>query len=140
MTPEEIACFKREMRDEIVAQVKDSFEEIRTEGRINSSLTKWVLATVLILVGLFATSSIYTLVNMKNYVTQQEYDKKEENLRMEINKNFSLPLQLLKAQNQQVQAFLIDKNIEKYKLAKLEEEKINNEIFKLNCELKRGGK
>jgi uncharacterized membrane-anchored protein YhcB (DUF1043 family) len=122
----------------------ESENKLTKTNEANSSWIKWGFSIVISLLIVFEATNVYNTRELNQfklevkdtYISKQESDK----FRREITKRFSLSIQLVTAQNKQIQAKLIDKDEKKYQLAKEDECDILEEIVQLNYDVIRGGK
>jgi len=129
MTKDELECVLREVKDDFEAKIKSNFV-----------WTKWILSILvpaIISFGVFTVKELSTI--KENFVTKLEFQKANDNLKLEITKRFSLPVQISQAQLKQIRAIL-DKNQKEYQQAKEDEYRLNQEMFRMNYDMTtRGG-
>jgi hypothetical protein len=129
MTKDELECVLREVKDDFEAKIKSNFV-----------WTKWILSILvpaIISFGVFTVKELSTI--KENFVTKLEFQKANDNLKLEITKRFSLPVQISQAQLKQIRAIL-DKNQKEYQQAKEDEYRLNQEMFRMNYDITtRGG-
>jgi hypothetical protein len=129
MTKEELECVLREVKDDFEAKIKSNFV-----------WTKWILSILvpaIISFGVFTVKELSTI--KQDFVTKLEFQKANDNLKLEITKRFSLPVQISQAQLKQIRAIL-DKNQKEYQQAKEDEYRLNQEMFRMNYDMTtRGG-
>jgi hypothetical protein len=129
MTSKEIETFKNEVR-----------KEIREEVKANFAWMKWVLGLIILLLTGFEANNVLNSREISqiktDYVTKDDNDR----LKLEITQKFSLPVQLVMAKLDQVNAKM-GKHDADYKKAIEDEKKIMNEMIKLDYQLNtRGGR
>jgi hypothetical protein len=129
MTREEFDCFKSEMKN-----------DFREEMKANLIWTKWILGILIASILSFSIYVVKEIASIKeNYITKVEYQKENDNLKLEITKKFSLPVQISQAQLKQIRAIL-DKNEKEYQQAKEDEYKLTQEMIRMNYDITtRGG-
>jgi len=129
MTKDELECVLREVKDDFEAKIKSNFV-----------WTKWILSILvpaIISFGVFTVKELSTI--KENFVTKLEFQKANDNLKLEITKRFSLPVQISQAQLKQIRAIL-DKNQKEFQQAKEDEYRLNQEMFRMNYDMTtRGG-
>jgi hypothetical protein len=129
MTSKEIETFKNEVR-----------KEIREEVKANFAWMKWVLGLIILLLTGFEANNVLNSREISqiktDYVTKDDNDR----LKLEITQKFSLPVQLVMAKLDQVNAKM-GKHDADYKKAIEDEKRIMNEMIKLDYQLNtRGGR
>lgn len=128
MTEEDIEKLKIELR-----------QEVREEVRSNFSWMKWVFVIIIGLLTGFETNNVYNTREISKI--KQEFVTKDDNekLKLEISIKFSLPVQLMMAKLDQVNATMKKSDLD-FKKAQEEEKRIVNEMIKLQYVLStRGG-
>ena len=149
MTPDEIQVFKTEVREEVGKQIILSLEGVKAgleSVKSSIGLMKWNIGIVITLIVTFVGLTITNIIKQNNYITKEEFkannieiavreDEREKKLKSDITLSYGFPIRLMVIQQKQIQAKLIDKDWRKYKLAKEEEERLNIENLKADCDL-----